>query len=563
MKTAIGMAFVVLALGITSVTAQTPSSGVPELSKGLSNPSAGPTPEPAAVPAPNMVTAADNGAMPGDSHVRIVRLSEVNGSLALDRQTGLGFEQTMQNMPIVQGEKLQTAEGYAEVEFEDNSTLRLAPNSRVDFPLLVLRSSGAKASTMNVVKGTVYVNTENTKGNEFLLVAGETKMTVAPSTHLRVEVNESRTVVSVFNGSVEVQHGAETSVVGKKETLTLDGSEAVVAKKVAGEPYDAWDKESNDYHQTYSRANASAGGGNAFGLSDLNYYGNFINAGGASFWQPYLVGAGWSPYGNGVWAFYPGAGYSWVSPYPWGWLPYHSGTWSFFPGYGWGWQPGGAWNGLNNIAGNGFATGTGTGAGTGMGAGTGTAGGTLTKNTMHAPLRPSAPAVAAGAARPSLVLSNQKPMVFSREDRPGNFVFQRDSAGLGVPRGSLGNLNHVSNDVGRHGSASMPVYAATPNGGMEGNNSHGASRGPVSLRAGSPGEGSPGWRGNEGSSGESRHGANGGNQGQGASGASGAQPSSRGGGASQPASAPQMSSPSGNGASAGGAHSQSTSPVPK
>ena len=47
---------------------------------------------------------------------------------------------------------------------------------------------------------------------------------------------------------------------------------------------------------------------------------------GAAFWQPYFVGSGWSPYANGVWAMYPGAGYSWVSPYPWGWLPYHSGT---------------------------------------------------------------------------------------------------------------------------------------------------------------------------------------------------------------------------------------------
>ena len=60
--------------------------------------------------------------MPGDSHVRIVRLSDVKGTLALDRKTGLGFEQTMQNMPIVEGEKLKTEDGYAEVEFEDNTT---------------------------------------------------------------------------------------------------------------------------------------------------------------------------------------------------------------------------------------------------------------------------------------------------------------------------------------------------------------------------------------------------------------------------------------------------------
>ncbi len=123
----------------------------------------------------NVAAASDNGALPGDSHVRIVRLSDVSGKLALDRNTGKGFEATMQNMPIVQGERLQTTDGYAEVEFEDNSTLRLAPESRVDFPLLALRSSGAKASTMRVLRGTVYVTTESTKDNEFLLEAGADK----------------------------------------------------------------------------------------------------------------------------------------------------------------------------------------------------------------------------------------------------------------------------------------------------------------------------------------------------------------------------------------------------
>jgi len=461
--------------------------------------------------------AVNNGAMPGDSHVRIVRLSDVKGMLALDRKTSNGFEQTMQNMPIIEGERLRTADGYAEVEFEDNSTLRLAPNSLVDFSLLALRSSGAKASTMKVVQGTVYVTTESTKGNEFLLVAGETKLTVSPSTHLRLEFDGEKTVVSVFNGGVEVQRGAETTLVGKKESLTLDADQVTVAKKVEAQPYDAWDKQSNDYHQHYSTANAFAGGGNAFGLSDLNYYGGFINAGGCGqMWQPYMVSAAWNPYSNGLWALYPGAGYSWVSPYPWGWLPYHSGSWAFCQGVGWGWQPGGNWNGLNNIA----AVGT-------------QSTGTLTKTGVHSPLRaavlPQTPA--AGAARPSLVLANQTPMVFSREATPGNFVFQRDSAGLGVPRGSLGNLNKISSQVVRQGSASMEVFAE-PSGGT----AHGAIAGPATLRAGSMAE-----RGSSSISSASRQGSSGGSTGAQSA------PAYHGGGVAQP-----MSSPASTGASGGG-----------
>src|SRR5260370_35226548 len=154
-------------------------------------------------------------------------------------------------------------------------------------------------------------------------------------------------------------------------------------------------------------------------------------------------------------------------------MPYLAGAWSCFPGYGWGWQAGGAWNGLNYGKGS-IATGAPTG--------------TIPKNglantTMHAPLRPGVPqAPATGATKASLVMSNEKPMVMSKPDREGNFVFQKDSAGLGVPRGSLGNLNHVANGVGRHGPASMPVYASA-RWGETGGSAHGAGRGLATLRA--------------------------------------------------------------------------------
>jgi hypothetical protein len=360
-------------------------------------------------------------------------------------------------------------------------------------------------------------------------------MVVAPSTHLRLEVNDAKLVMSVFNGSVAVERDGESTVVGKKQTLTLGGGdEMAVAKKVTEGAYDAWDKESNDYHQTYSRANAFAGGGNSFGLSDLNYYGSFINAGGCGqMWQPYLVSSSWSPYSNGLWALYPGAGYSWVSPYPWGWLPYHTGSWGFCQGVGWGWQPGGNFYGLNNIAGGGVLPGG--------------AAGTLVKTGVHSPLRPASlpQAPAAGAARQSLVLANQTPMVFSKETTPGNFVFQRDSAGLGVPRGSLGSLNKISSDVVRHGSASMPVFAAGPGGGIEAS-SRGASQGPATLRPASAGP-----SGNSSFSSASRSG--------GAEPSTGGQAttaSRAGGGISQAA---PMSSSGGN-SSSGGSHGAAASP---
>lgn len=436
-------------------------------------------------------------AVPGDSHVRIVRLSEAQGTLGMDRGTGKGYEQTMQNMPIVEGAKLQTDDGYAEVEFEDGSTLRLTPDSRVVFSQLVLHGTGVKGTAVSVERGTVYVNLENSKDNEFAVRAGQASMAIAPGTHMRLEITWPKMVVSVYGGNVTVQSGGATTAVTKKQSATLDATDASkvdVTKKIAEATYDGWDKESNEYHSRYAKGNAFAGGGYSYGLSDLNYYGNFVDGGCGMMWQPYFTSAAWSPYANGSWAWYPGAGYSWVSPYPWGWLPYHTGSWSFCQGMGWGWQPGGAWRGLAN-----YSAGI---AGPGVGA----AGTALPGRNGLLPTPPAGPVRGPVAPASTLVMSNARPLVMSKESQAGNFVFQKDSAGMGVPRGSLGGLKGVSNDVAHHGTANMQVYAdpmATSPRGMN-NGAHPMNNSPVTLRQASPGSmnnaggmnnNAAGWRG--------------------------------------------------------------------
>lgn len=402
--------------------------------------------------------AGNDGAGPGDSHVRIVRLSQARGHVGLDRATGK-VEATMTNMPIVERSRLATGDdGYAEVEFEDGSTVRLPPDSQVNFPQLILRGTGAKASTITLAEGTTYINLEKTKDMEFTVKAGDAVMTVQPGTHLRLEEDGKKVVLAVFKGNVEMKSGSTSASVGKNRTATLDssstgpeakGTEAKIQvdKDIDETAYDEWDQDLMDYHQRYSKANAYGSSLYSYGIPDMNYYGGFMNAGGCgSFWRPYLASAAWDPYANGVWAWYQGAGYSWVSPYPWGWLPYHSGAWSFCPGVGWGWRPGGAWLGLANwnpvmrpIPSKPGQPGQGVARG-------------------GVPVRPPGPQRPTGVPHSTLLLANRAPLVYSKIDRPGNFVFEKDSAGLGVPRGAMGNLHGISSHVERSGFVSRQVY---------------------------------------------------------------------------------------------------------
>ena len=370
------------------------------------------------------------------SKIRIVRLSQVKGEVQLDRQTGKGFEGAMANLPVVEGERLKTGEGIAEVEFEDNSTVRVAQNSLVEFPRLELLPSGAKASSVNVVSGMVYVNLLNTKGNEFTLNAGENKIDLPPDSHIRLQLAKDQVTLAVLHGNAMVEEPSGTTTVGKDKTLTFSSagqSQPVIAKNVTREPLDSWDQDAVQYHKSFANASSYGNSPYSYGINDMNYYGGFSSGCGGSFWRPYFASASWNPYGSGAWAYYPSAGYSWVSPYPWGWTPYHYGSWAFCQGIGWGWQPGGTWMGLAN---NSFVSSPGSGSGS--------------------PL-PRPPVRRPTANESTLVPVNLKAIPTSGVAEHDTFVFRKDSAGLGVPRGSLGKLNSFSNQATQHGMASTSI----------------------------------------------------------------------------------------------------------
>jgi hypothetical protein len=128
------------------------------------------------------------------SKVRIVRLSQVKGSVQIDRSDGRGYERAIANLPIVEQNQLRTGEGIAEVEFEDNSSLRLAPNSEVEFPNLERSASGATMSSVRLVGGTAYISLVKPQSgkaptNEFALIFGDRHLKLDPATHVRLTID--------------------------------------------------------------------------------------------------------------------------------------------------------------------------------------------------------------------------------------------------------------------------------------------------------------------------------------------------------------------------------------
>jgi FecR protein len=370
-----------------------------------------------------------------DSQTRIVRLSDVHGDVQIDRNTRQGYDKAFVNLPLTQGVKIQTKQdGRAEVEFEDGSTVRITPDAMIEFPQLSLRDSGAKVSTISVQQGTAYVDFAGAKNDEFILTFGHEKLALRHPAHLRVEMSDTDATVAVFKGEIQVEGQSGTVQVAKNRTVTFDLADKdryTLAKDVEPDPYDSWDKQQDQYHQHYmGDSSYSSYSPYAYGTSDLNYYGSFFNEPGyGMIWQPYFIGAGWDPFMNGAWAFNPGYGYGWVSGYPWGWTPYHYGSWVFLPSRGWAWQPGGSWAGWN------------------------------TPRVLNPPAHFLIPQPPANLGE-RIVVVNRGPIPTQFGRSFNKLEIPNNSAGLGIPRGSIKSLGQLSQSVQQEGFARTKLHPA-------------------------------------------------------------------------------------------------------
>jgi uncharacterized protein DUF6600/FecR-like protein len=367
-----------------------------------------------------------------DSQVRIVRLSQVEGAVQVDRNSGQGYEKAFPNLPVTQGAKLRTgADGRAEVEFEDGTTLRITPKTVVEFPELSARDSGARNTEVKIGEGTAYLDFKATKDEEFTLVFGRDKLALAKPVHLRLQMGDTESSLAVFKGKVQVEGPAGSVNVGRDETATFDflnDDKHTIAGNLEADPYDAWDAQQQNYHKSY--AGSSSYSPYSYGMSDLNYYGNYLNVPGYGLsWQPYFTGAGWNPFMDGAWFFYPGFGYTWVSSYPWGWTPYRYGTWMSVPGYGWVWRPGNSWSGWNTLP-----------------------------TVANGPNQFVAPKPPATGNVPVLVGRGPVPTLTTSSSH--QLIIHNDTAGLGIARATVRNLGLVSQQVKAEGVASTNVHPA-------------------------------------------------------------------------------------------------------
>ncbi len=279
------------------------------------------------------------------SHVRVVRLSYVSGTVGLKRPASTEWAKAQVNTPIQEGfELLTSANSYAEVEFENGSTVRMGEISQASFDQLAMDENGNKLNHLTFEKGYATFHFLPEHHDAYSVKLADATLTPNGKSEFRADFDRGHARVEVFVGSVEVATSAKTVKLGKDKVLQFDPESSELASNeqegIVKDSWDKWTSQRDTQAQLSLADSAVASPGMLYGWSDLNTYGEWGFFPGFGYgWSPF-VAAGWSPFTMGMWSWYPGMGYTWIGGEPWGWLPYHFGAWDYSAEFGWFWIPG-------------------------------------------------------------------------------------------------------------------------------------------------------------------------------------------------------------------------------
>ena len=280
------------------------------------------------------------------SHARVVRLSFVEGTVSVQRPGSSAWGAALLNSPIQEGFSVETAKkSFAEIQFEDGSTVRVGELSEIRFTQLALTQEGGHINHVTLENGYATLDVTPQRHDEYVVAVSGVFLTPHGKSEFRTDLNQDRLRVEVFGGRVQASDSSETQMLKKNHVLSrdFDGEGSFqIADKIQKDEWDKWTDAREQQSVLAFNDTAVDPTGPLYGWDDLDVYGDWSYFPGYGIgWAPYEA-IGWSPYQAGMWDSYPGMGYTWISGEPWGWLPFHYGFWNFNPGMGWFWMPGAA-----------------------------------------------------------------------------------------------------------------------------------------------------------------------------------------------------------------------------
>lgn len=277
---------------------------------------------------PGLTMAQDAGAPPAPA-----TLAYLEGGVDLDHE-GVNDAASAPTL-LLDGDRLRTRNGRAEVVFADGSLLHIDRDTQVEWlgPGRVRLLDGRVTLRVSPSAAAYLVDT----------APGAVRLEPRGEYTLALQSGGPELELSIVRGVGELEGVAERTIVRGGETLIVDNGGRPTLRRYNSARFDDFTR------WAYERANGGAQGASApylppelraYGWS-FDRYGRWDHAASYGYvWYP-SVAVGWRPYSHGGWR-HTRYGWTWFGLDPWAGPTHHFGRWGF-SGAAWFWIPNRVW----------------------------------------------------------------------------------------------------------------------------------------------------------------------------------------------------------------------------
>jgi hypothetical protein len=278
-------------------------------------------------------------AQDADPPGRIARLSDAEGSVALQPAGVAAWGAAQLNRPVTTGDRIWSDQNSrAELDL-GSAAVRLG--SRTAFSFFNVDDHAVQ---MQLTAGTLIVHVRELFPNQLYEIdTPNLAVALLEPGEYRVEVNDAgdSTLVRVSEGRAHVEGGDQSVTLGMQQMARFTGLTSLsLATGPFGVPddFDAWsaareralmNSTSGDYVPEGVPGTQDLDGNGTWQLTpDYGYV-----------WTPADTSPDWAPYSFGYWVFIAPWGWTWMDDASWGFAPYHYGRWVVWNS-AWCWVPG-------------------------------------------------------------------------------------------------------------------------------------------------------------------------------------------------------------------------------
>jgi hypothetical protein len=179
----------------------------------------------------------------GLAHARVVSLSLVEGAVIVRRPGSHKWNRATLDLSLEEGTSIATARNsFAEIQFENGSTLRVGELSRVDFTQMALGPRGGRVDHVKIAFGQATANVAPAHRDEYLLSVGNAAFRPHGKTEFRADLRGSLLRVEVFLGRLEAEDSNQSVRLEKNQVLASDAGLSGPFQITSPIHTDAWDE---------------------------------------------------------------------------------------------------------------------------------------------------------------------------------------------------------------------------------------------------------------------------------------------------------------------------------